>query len=217
MKSYCKLLFFYLLLGVFPLHSEKVQPWTTPEKEEAVVTEAEKKTCAPLSEALYQLIEGISDETFDKAFFDKIVQKEEEKVTGEYTDHWENGQLKIKASFKEGKVDGHVHGWFSDGEEAFKAFFYENKKAGIHIAFHPCGAPRRCHVGIARLLSYNFEGQLHGEQRSKEYGGRLKTLITYKLGILDGSTSMYDLERRCVRDEFYEDGKLVPGKTTEKK
>lgn len=206
-----------ILLGAILLHGGLVQSWTTPEREEEIVTICANRESAPLSEALLELIQDISDQTFTKDFFAKIIQLEEKKFTGEYIDHWENGKLKIKAFFKEGKVDGHVHGWFENGEEAFKAFFYENIKAGIHFAFFPYGAPRRCPMGIARRLSYDFEGRLDGEQESSEYDGGLKSLIRYKHGLLHGSKVLYNSERKCIKDEFYEEGKLVPGKTTERR
>ncbi|MDN3505778.1 MAG: hypothetical protein P0S96_00935 [Simkaniaceae bacterium] len=205
-----------LILGAPFLHSATVQPETTPEFEEEILSLCAKTTKAPLSEALELLIRGISDQTFTKEFFSKIVQVESKKFTGEYLDHWENGQLKIKAHFKEGKVDGHVHGWFENGQEAFKAFFYENLKVGIHIAFY-LDSPRRSLDGIARLFCYNFDGLLDSKQKSKEYSGDLKTLGRYRDGILHGSKIMYNLEGKCIRDEFYDNGKLVPGKKTESK
>jgi len=213
----CRSLFIIFLFGASLLHSQIVQPWTTPEKEEEIILACGKKPIAPLSEALRDLIQDISDQTFDQAFFDKIIQAESKKLTGEYVDHWENGKLKIKALFLNGKVDGHVHGWYSDGTEAFKAFFYENKKVGIHIAFYPEGHPRRCSIGIARLHCYNFEGQLDGRQEASKYDGGLKALITYTHGVLDGKIVLYNEDRKCVKDEFYENGKLIPGKKNETK
>ncbi len=215
---FCKnFVFLSVLLGGALLHSQIVQPQTTPEQEEAIVNACGSKPSAPLSEALQELIQGISDQTFGKDLFEEIVALEKKKFTGEFVDFWENGQCKIKVIFKDGKVDGHVHGWFPDGDEAFKGFFYENTKAGIHIAFFPKGAPRWLYNGTARILSYNYEGQLDGRQVSSEYDGKLKTIFKYKHSVLDGSYVMYNKERNCIKDEFYENGKLIPGKTSEKK
>jgi hypothetical protein len=194
----------FLLLTVFlggaQLYSQIVQPQTTPQQEEAIVDACAKKPSAPLSEALFELIQGISDQTFEKDFFEKILALEKKKFTGEFVEHWENGQYKIKANFKDGKVDGHVHGWFSDGNEAFKGFFYENTKAGVHIAFYPKGAPRDS-----------------GKQKSLYYDGNLKTLVTFEHGISHGTRVLYNQNSKCIKDEFYEDGKMIPGKTTQKK
>jgi len=215
---FCKnFVFLSVLLEGALLHSQIVQPQTTPEQEEAIVDACGKKPSAPLSEALQELIQGISDQTFGKDLFEKIIALEKKKFTGEFVDFWENGQCKIKTIFKEGKVDGHVHGWFPDGNEAFKGFFYENTKAGVHIAFFPKGAPRRSYSGIARIFSYNYEGLFDGAQESSKYDGKLKSYITYKHGGLHGSKILYNQERKCIKDEFYEDGKLIPGKTTERK
>ena len=206
-----------ILLGGSLLHSEIVQPQTTPEEEVKILTACGEKTHAPLSEALPELIQGISDQTFDKDFMKKIAEAEAKKFTGEYVDHWENGGLKIKAYFKEGKVDGHVHGWFSDGAEAFKAFFYENQKVGIHIAFYPKGAPRRHFMGLARIVCYNFEGRLDGEQVSSYYDANLKVLLRYKNGILHGKKSLCWNNPECDKEEIYEDGKLISERTWQKK
>ncbi|NGX47347.1 MAG: hypothetical protein K1000chlam3_00720 [Chlamydiae bacterium] len=195
----------------------KIQSQTTPEMEEEIVKACAKKSTAPLSEALEELIRGISDETFDKDFIEKIKQAEAKKHTGKYEDYWDNGKLKIRAYFKDGKVDGHVHGWFHNGEEAFKAFFYENTKVGIHLAFYPYKDYNPFSSKIARRISYNFVGQLDREQESSDYEERLKTLIRYKHGVLHGGTCAYNQERKCVKDEFYEEGKFIPGKTTETK
>ena len=64
------------IFGVSLLHSATVQPWTTPEAEETIVLAASKKTAVPLSEALSQLIQGISEQTFDQEFISKIAQAE---------------------------------------------------------------------------------------------------------------------------------------------
>ncbi len=214
---YKNFVFLSVLLGGALLHSQIVQPQTTPEQEEVIVNVCERKPSAPLSEALQELIQGISDQTFGKDLFEKIVALEKKKFTGEFVDYWENGQCKIKAIFKDGKVDGHVHGWFPDGEEAFKGFFYENTKAGVHIAFFPKGAPRRSYEGLARGFSYNYEGQFDGKQKSLQYDGNLKTLFAFKHGVMHGSRILYNQDRKCIKDEFYEDGKFIPGKTTEKR
>lgn len=203
-----KLFCLSLLLGV-NLLSHPVQPWTTPQQEEEIILEAGKTTHQPLSEALSHLIKGISDQTFNQEFFSRIKKLEKEQYTGEYTEKWENGQLKIQVQFKNGKVDGHVHGWFDDGIEAFKAFFYENKKAGIHIAFYPVGLPRRQSGGIARLLCYDMEGKLDYHQEASHYDGRLKLIMRYVSGIREGKSGMYDAEGKCLKKEEYRDGKLV--------
>ena len=223
-------LFITVLLGASFLQSEIiVQPQTTPQVEDAIVLQAGKRPIAPLSVALQELIQKISDKTFDKKFMDRIAKKEAEKFTGKYIERWDNGQIKIKTYFNKGKVDGHVHGWFSDGQEAFKAFFYENKKAGIHMAFFPSKTIiKHTTKRIGRILAYDYEGRLDGTQQSSYYDpvkgyphngnvSRLKSLSRYKQGVLHGKNIMYDPLRKCIKDEFYENGKLIPGKKTETK
>lgn len=209
-----QLLLIICVAGFSSLWAMHMQPETTPQIEEEIVEACGKKTAAPLSETLELLVHGISNEIFDKNFIDKIAQAEANQFTGEYLDYWENGQLKIKAYFKSGKVDGHVHGWFPHGQEAFKAFFYENTKVGTHMAFFD-GGPSKPDwtVRFARLFNYNYDGQLDGEQESsfRKGGKTLKTLARYKHGLLHGSRLMYTQTRERIRDEFYQEGELVPG------
>ncbi len=199
-----------LTLLLFPilLSAGILQPETTPEREEEIVRQVAKEKSAPLSRALFQLIEGISDQTFDEAFFAKIKKLEAEKFTGEFTDYWDNGQLKIRANFKEGKVDGHVHGWFSEGPEAFKLFFYENVKAGIFLAFYPHTGERLDSVRLARKFSYNFEGELDSDQSSFYKKRELKSFAQYCHGTLDGRYSTWNLDD-SIKQEVYKNGKLI--------
>lgn len=184
---------------------------TSPEKEFEYIQECAKSTHAPLSVVLRDLTVGISDESFDEAFIAKIAALEKKAFDGEYVEHWGNGQLKIRAFFKKGKVDGHVHGWYQDGKEAFKAFFYEEKKVGVHLAVAPY-APRRCNGGPVRLRYYNEEGKLDGQQQADYLVGWLKTIAAYENGVLNGRVEFCyspDLGSNDVEEREYKDGKLI--------
>ena len=88
---------------------------------------------------------------------------EKAQHSGEYTEYWSNGQIKVKAAFKNGLADGHIHGWYENGCDAFKAYFSEGIKQGSHMAFFPpkrCGGPT---VNYGRIFSYNEQGKSHGE------------------------------------------------------
>ncbi|MCI0382423.1 MAG: hypothetical protein L0207_05170 [Chlamydiae bacterium] len=159
--------------------------------------------------AIKELIGGISDTYFGEEFFKKIAKAQGEKSTGEYEERWENGQIKIKAFFKNGFVDGHLHGWYSDGQDAFKGYFKEGKKLGIHIAFYPPGEGRRASDPIARVLTFSEEGKIDDEQTVLFPDGRLKALITYKNGVLDGQTILLDEEGKRIKEWTYKKGKLV--------
>ena len=190
------------------LYSENFLPPTNPEQEEQILMASGMKPITPLSEALPLLIKGISENYFGKDLINKITQAEASHFTGTFIDHWENGQKKITAPFKNGKVDGHLHGWFPDGEEAFKGFFYENKKVGIHIAFYPNEVPRRASSGLARVLAY-WDGILEGTQKARYYDGHLKTILRYKNGVLNGETGLYSQDGTLIKKEWYENGKFI--------
>ncbi len=55
--------------------------------------------------------------------------------SAEYLEYWDDGQIKVKAAFKNGWADGHVHGWYKSGCDAFKAYFNEGIKQRVHFAF----------------------------------------------------------------------------------
>ena len=209
-----RFLIFLFILAPFLLLAEKTVPqFTTPEEEYRILLQNGKTTHAPLSKALKELITGIGDRYFDETFFQKLEEAEATQFDGEYLDRWPSGQLKIKAIYKNGKVDGHVHGWYEDGLEAFKAFFYEEMKVGIHIAFFPYEGPyRRWSEAVARLINYNLKSQLDEKQLSNYYDGRLKSYIIYKKSLQNGELSFYDASRQCLRKESYKKGRLT--KTT---
>lgn len=193
-----------LLLWGPLLYSEPVQKPISADEEVEVIKTFGATTHAPLSATLRLLLKGVSDATFDEAFLKKIEAAEKKRFTGEYTDAWANGQLKIKAFFKNGKVDGHVHGWYENGNEAFKAFFYENKKVGIHLAFDHSGR-----TSPVRRIRYNLDGQLDGHQETTHQIGALKVLMEYKKGVLDGRFVLVPEMDKCTMRADYKNGKLI--------
>lgn len=186
-----------LMLGLILLACQTLmgnivhQEPTTPEFEEELVFKLTNEPCTPFSEALKALISGISDQTFNTALFDKIREKEKEQYSGDFVDYWDTEKIKIKATFLNGKVNGHVHGWFPDGNEAFKAFYHENIKVGVHMAFFPKGGPKIANQAVARILCFDFSGKLDRSQTSEYQNGRLKTHISFKHGLLDGKLQLY--------------------------
>jgi len=126
-------------------------------------------------------IEEVSEGIFDLGNLEKAVQKE---ASGEYIEYWENGKVKLRIPYKEGKANGHVHGWYADGKDAFKGFFKEGLKQGIHMTFRPPGS-KKYHKDFRRLM-FNEKGQLDGEQRAESLETGARAYIDYQCGKAQG-------------------------------
>jgi len=201
------------LLGVSLAHSnektlEQPHRLLTHQQEWELLINCAKTSHLALSEGIRELVKEITNPYFGNEFINKIAKLEATKLDGDYLEYWDNGQMRLQASFKKGKADGHIHGWYENGAEAFKAFFKEGRKIGIHLAFFPPGVSKN-KQGMARLLIYNEEGKLEGEQTSYFLDGDLKVLATYKNGMLEGSTTLWADEGGCIEERQYKNGKLV--------
>ncbi len=165
--------------------------------------------CNSVAEAIRERIKGVAEKYFDEEFFKKIAAKELESSTGEYTEYWPNGELKVKVQWKNGKPDGHMHGWYPDCTEAFKGYFKEGLKQGCHMTFFPYETSGR----LAATYYYNAAGQLHGEQATRYLGGwGLKASVPYQNGLLHGKVSLWRAEGGSLREWEYDQGKLVTPK-----
>lgn len=180
----------------------------TPEKEYELIEACGKKTTVTLAEALQELTVNVTEPVFGPDFIKHVSALEKTQKDGEYIEKWPNGNVKLRVGFKNGKPDGHFHGYYENGIEAFKGFFKEGLKQGIHMAFFPNEPDRLSRYG--RIISYNFEGQLDGEQTgyyADRKKGLLKTLATYKKGKPDGHLEMIFENKAVWRD--YKNGKLL--------
>ncbi len=171
-----------------------------------------------LDKAVHEMVEGLVDETFDQAFFERIKEaiKNNPKGEGLYTEYWQNGVLKAKLPYKDGKANGHIHGWYDNGLDAFKGHFKEGLKQGVHITFfriEPSG-----HVNKARLLTYDEKGQLDGNATRDHKIKGLWIAADYENGKLNGALEGWDLDGKYFLSANYKKGflqkkpPLPPGK-----
>ena len=168
-----------------------------------------KKPTVTFSEALKELLPPITDPYFNEQYI-KIIAQIERDYEGEYIEKWDNGQMRLRVTFKNGKPDGHFHGWFPNGDDAFKGHFSEGTKQGIHIAFIPMEATKLTSCIIGRLVSYNRKGQLQGKQKSNGLRNDLKVMMFYCKGSLDGQLAFFDSDRKTIFEKYYNMGKEIP-------
>ena len=168
-----------------------------------------------LANAVQEMTEGTNDLYFGKEFLNKIQEKMKKDPTGEYIEYWDNGKIKAKLPYKDCKADGHVHGWYEDGKDAFKGFFKEGVKQGIHITFYPPGVTG--YPSDARVLLFNDRGALDGRQITRHPNGMLWVSIDYKDGKAQGilkcfhSADLYHIKLKGDIAVSYKEGKLQEG------
>jgi len=173
---------------------------------------AENGSRMTLSGGIRELIAGVTDSSFEDTLH-KIEEKEKNQLEGEYVEYWDNGQIKAKGALKNGFAEGHVHGWYKNGADAFKAFFHEGLKQGVHMAFFPQKNPCSPETNQGRILSYNEEGKAYGTQQTaypKGMGETLEAIMRFKDGLIDGEASLYaEHLKGAIEKRKYELGKLI--------
>jgi hypothetical protein len=171
---------------------------------------AENQSKMTLSAAIRELISGVTEPFFGEDMLIKITDMERSLNSGEYIEYWDNGQIKVKAAFKNGWADGHIHGWYENGYDAFKGHFQEGIKQGVHMAFFPpkrAGGPL---CNVARLLSYDEKGQPYGRQDTSYAQGGLESFMDYKNGVINGKMQIFIGKNSGVIEERdYHKGKLI--------
>jgi hypothetical protein len=161
-----------------------------------------------LDNAVQEMVGVLIDATFDKEFIARITEviKKQPKGEGEYTEYWENGKLKARLPFKDGKANGHLHGWYDNGLDAFKGYFTAGVKQGIHITFYKTEPNENQEK--ARLLIFDLKGKLDGTIRTYHQTGDLWIFIEYVNGKVKGLLEGWDKNGKCYLEVQYKNGIL---------
>ena len=204
--------------GEMTVESPKI---ITPEWEEKVfgVKLGEQKVIG----SLHEMIDGLIEEDFGPDFFAKVEEalKKQPSGDGHYTEYWPNGIKRAEIPFKNGKAHGHLHGWYANKKDAFKGFFKEGVKEGVHITFFWSDITdndKKAHV-----LWFNEKGQLDRQQRTFHKNRRLWLSSNYKNGKLDGALEAWDDKGKENLAADYKNGVLQktppppPGKRVQPK
>jgi hypothetical protein len=164
-----------------------------------------------------ELIGGICDLHFGEDFLERLAQAVSLNPNGEYVEYWDNGQIRAKIPYQNGRLEGHLHAWYQNGNSAFKGYYKGGKRVGIQLALFPRGI-KGGFDAVARVFEYDMEGRLHNRQMTSSSKANLLSSIYYKNGALHGSTSIYKEtgSSRCLGEWEYKEGKLIKGKTIPK-
>jgi hypothetical protein len=164
-----------------------------------------------LDNTISEMVDGLIDDYFDKEFIGRISQtiKNQPKGEGEYKEYWPNGTLKALLPYKDGKGHGHLHGWYDNGVDAFKGYFTDGIKQGIHITFYRT-EPKNNQIK-ARKLTFDEQGVLDGEVFCCHLLGNLLLNVPYLKGKASGKLTGWDQNRKCYLEVLYKDGVLQKG------
>jgi hypothetical protein len=174
-----------------------------------------------LDNHVLEMTEGLIDDYFDKAFIGRITEaiKTQPVGLGEYTEYWPDGTLKAKLPFKDGKAHGHIHGWHENGVDAFKGYFTDGVKQGIHITFYK--SDPKYNEKDARILIFDRNGKLDGEILLSHFNENLWLAIEYINGKATGPLEVWDEKGKKSLEVLYKKGilqkkpPLPPGKRPE--
>ena len=115
--------------------------------------------------------------------------------------YYPNGQLKEKVLFTEGKFDGAALGFFENGEPAFERMYAAGQFIGEQREYYP---GKR----LARSVTYDKLGKVHGVEKSYYPSGKLRAEVVYDHGILHGKKGHYREDGVVLEEGFYKKGKL---------
>ena len=118
--------------------------------------------------------------------------------------------MKLKASYKNDKLDGPLEGWYDDGHPHFIKQYDNGKPIGMHKEYFPISLSEGAlPMRLSALYHYNKEGDLTGEQKTYYPAGQLQSLVTHERGVLHGRKQLFDVKGKVSQEAFYEHGKLT--------
>ncbi|MDA8669523.1 DUF1566 domain-containing protein, partial [Flavobacteriales bacterium] len=136
-----------------------------------------------------------------------------EPFSGILTKSFENGQLKFKKPYKDGKQDGVREVYYEDGQLKIKATYKDGKEDGIWKEYFENGQ--------LKFKATYKDGKEDGVLEEYFENGQLKFKVPYKDGKEDGVFEVYfengqlklkntfkDGKEDGVREEYFENGQL---------
>jgi antitoxin component YwqK of YwqJK toxin-antitoxin module len=172
-----------------------------------------------------KIIDGDKVTTVDEKCFYKYDMS---LVTGTVMGHYKNGQLKIKATYKDGIPDGLYKEWWENGRLKLEMTYKNGERNGLFRSWNYRGGlmGKRTYVkgdidGITNGWFYDgrlsstgnyINGKKEGVHKMWSYEDHsiLWSLETYKNGQLDGESKFWDDKTgELIRIRIYKGGKLV--------
>lgn len=128
----------------------------------------------------------LDPEEFNESIIANVRNRIKQKPKGcsEYIEYWNNGNIKLKVPFKDGKAHGHIHLYYDNGTDAYKGFFSNGIRQGVHIFFYKSETDSKEKKNC--ILNFDIDGRLDGEQKKCYRNGRLGFIIEYDNGRANG-------------------------------
>lgn len=122
---------------------------------------------------------------------------------GLFVDYFENGRLKEKGKYKNGKKEGLWETWFDNGQKEDSAFYVEDNLSGIRIMWHSNGR--------VQLVSYWGKPDDRIGKWMRYYdNGRIESITNFNSnGELDGRALQYFENGKLKRETIYSKEKEV--------
>ncbi len=113
-----------------------------------------------------------------------IVYLRDSLYSGFLTDYFDNGSLKSKKGYFNGKLEGEAVQYYENRQLRERRFYKENRKTGTHIGFWPNGQAK---------FEYYFQSDLHvGELKEWYASGQPYRFFNYEKGKENGSQKMWE-------------------------
>jgi antitoxin component YwqK of YwqJK toxin-antitoxin module len=120
---------------------------------------------------------------------------------GEWTYHFDNGQLNRKTTYSNGKLNGSWEVFRADGTLLAKRGFKDGVRDGEWLSYDETGKQK-----LTEELYVN--GEPDGEWKSSYPDGKPKQLVTFKQGKRDGKTAEWDDKGQKLIEAEYKNSQL---------
>ena len=103
------------------------------------------------------------------------------------------------------KISSDWVNFYKNGSKAFSRVFDQGVAVGVQQEFYDDSNTK---PQLARLYTYNTQGQLDGEQKTFYKNGNIETQLHYTCGVLDGFKKKWDPSDKLCEEAHYVKGKL---------
>ena len=148
-----------------------------------------------------------SDGKLKERFRYFIDRQNREVRNGLDEEFYPNGSKKGETSWRDGKEDGLVVYYYSDGRKSYEANYNEGRKNGYATVWHPNGQKQ--------WQTVFRDGLTHGLWREWYADGKKKLEANYHDGKLDGLATWWYDNGRIWQERSFQDGNLVRGSVRE--
>lgn len=147
------------------------------------------------------LREGLYEEYYDSGVLKVKANYKDGKLDGSYEEYYFRGEIKVKANYKSDKLDGPFKRYYITGKPRLKTFYRNGNKDGLEEIFD--------HESVERTTYKN--GVKDGLYEFICDNGQLKVRTTYRNGLRHGKIEEYYCNGQLDFKGNYVDGVILDG------